>query len=166
MGFWNKLRGLWSSSAAGAAPTGGSPIEPARPSPEEAFTATVIAEALNRSDVERVERVPGDFALRVFRPGTDQPWTLFLGNLFHETREDAPEQRRAKIQRLLASVGDNDDELSWEEAAPRLVPLVRLASFASGVGMTPLARPFAPFVRLLVGLDCEHIPSRWSTGSA
>jgi uncharacterized protein YtpQ (UPF0354 family) len=158
MGFWSKLfGGLGGSTSASGAPSAGSPSsEPARPSPEEVFTATVIAEALERSDVERVERVPGAFALRVFPPGTEQPWTLYLGNLFHETREDAPEQRIAKIHRLFAAVGDNDEDLSWEEAAPRLVPLVRLVSFASGVGVTPLARPFAPFLRLLVGLDCEH----------
>ncbi len=80
---------------------------------------------------------------------------MFLGNLFQESREDAPEEKLARIQRFLSTLTTEVSD-SWEEAAPRLVPLVRLATFGVGLGVIPLSRPFVPFVRVLIGVDSEH----------
>jgi hypothetical protein len=153
MGFWNKLRALFGMSPGGDLE---SPRSPARVTPEEAFTALFLDEARAHPAVERAERIPGDFAVHLFRPGTEQPWTAFLGNLFQEAREDAPDDKVLRIRRFLSTLGSTEPDLSWEEAAPRLVPLVRLATFGAGAGVTPLSRPFVPFVHVLVGVDSEH----------
>ncbi len=153
MGFWDKLRGLLgtTSTAGDAEP----PRAPVRGTAEEAFAALFLDEARAHPAVERAERVPGDFAVHLFRPGNAEPWTAFLGNLFQEAREDPPEEKVLRIRRFLSSLGTTETDLPWEDAAPRLVPLVRLATFGAGSNVTPLSRPFVPFLRMLVGVDNE-----------
>lgn len=87
---------------------------------------------------------------------------MFLENHFLETREMAPEERRARIVASISGIDERRD-LSWAEARENLLPVIRGATFgalppsARAPGMnadaSPLRRSFVPFVDVLAVVD-------------
>lgn len=115
-------------------------------------------EAVLRADprVKRVTRLPDQFGLAVDR-GPDNVHHTFLTNLFAETRELSPEERRKRILYFLSSIGDRHEE-GWEEVQPmlRLVlrPCTANAIFTpDGQLNVPMGRPAMPHLSILVVVD-------------
>lgn len=141
MGFWQSLKKTLSGKAN---------------SPEELFIEEYTAIALEHPDVERVERSPDEpMLLLIFRSDRDAHTQSFLGNIFQETRELSPEQRRERIRRAL-TILDQEEVPSWEDAEGSLVPLVRVESILFNAPAELVSRAFVPFVNLYVGLDHDH----------
>ncbi|MFP2931614.1 DUF1444 family protein [Pyxidicoccus sp. 3LG] len=135
MGFWDRLFGRKAPATepvASPAP----PVNEARSvDPREYLLKQV--EALLRADttVEKVERHPDSYGLNITRAG--RQGTVFLDNLFADTREMPPEQRTQVIQRFLRSLWqEGPDQLPWEEVRERLLPVLRSSTF----GMAQLAQ--------------------------
>jgi hypothetical protein len=87
---------------------------------------------------------------------------LFLKNTYFETRELPPEEKLAAVRRLLDSLSMSH-ELSWDDAAPAIVPLVRITTFGGGLAENLVTLPLAPFVRIFLGVDRETASRRQST---
>ncbi|MCY1018868.1 DUF1444 family protein [Pyxidicoccus sp. MSG2] len=157
MGFWDRLFGRKAPEP-----------QPAVPAPAANAVQTVNpreyllkqVEALLRAEpkVEKVERHPDSYGLQFTRDG--RQGSVFLDNLFADTREVPPEARSQLIQRFLRSLWqDGPDSLPWEEVRQRLLPVLRSATF----GMSQLAqlesdrelvgRRTLPFLRELLVVD-------------
>ncbi|MBF5046424.1 DUF1444 domain-containing protein [Aggregicoccus sp. 17bor-14] len=126
------------------------PSLPAAPSPASdpraLFRAHVEAVLGREPGVDRVAPHREHAGLVVEHGG--QEHVLFLDNLFAETRELSPEERDAAIRHFLAAMlsGSEVDSEDWEEAAPRLLPVLRPASYGVSLevpepGRELLARP-------------------------
>lgn len=151
MGFWQKLSGLLGGAKVEDLSTEAPPI-----SPEQAFAELYLARARAHPLVERVEPVAGEpLAFKLYARGADEPWQVFLGNAFRETRDSTPDEKLAAIERLLSIHDVVDDVLSWDEVRPLLVPLVRMTGFGGAMAGAAelLGRPFVPCLRLFVGID-------------
>ncbi|MCP3140026.1 DUF1444 family protein [Pyxidicoccus xibeiensis] len=137
MGFWDRLFGRKAPAAEPAAPTAPAPTanEARSVDPREYLLKQV--EALLRADttVEKVERHPESYGLNITRAG--RQGSVFLDNLYADTRELPPEQRLHVIQRFLGSLWqEGPDTLPWEEVRERLLPVLRASTF----GMAQLAQ--------------------------
>ncbi len=147
MAFWQKLRGL----------LGASKDTPAQ-SPRELFLAEVEELLHAVPAVASVTRQDGEYGLDVV--DTDgRRQSFFLENLFLESREQSPEDRRESIRRLISFVGRDDVELDWDSAKDRLVPLVRTSTLFPTITYEPMQRPvrrpFAPFLIEAIALDLD-----------
>jgi hypothetical protein len=141
------------------------PAEPGAPdeqdllSAEELFTREVEA-ALRQLPLVRSVTRGDEFSLVVGREeGTH---SLFLRNIFVETRDRTPAERAAIIQRFISFVrrpAEDQDALSFREARGRLVPLLRQVTMFHAIDSeklkVPVRRPFAPFLMECVGIDSE-----------
>jgi hypothetical protein len=135
---------------------GRKPEQTAAPSPHEVFAAEVANVLRQTPGVSGATFDADKFSFAV--EAGDESWTLFLHNLFAETRELSPAARAERIQALVRSVQPAvADELDWDEARPGLVPLLRVATnFAAmpvAADKQPYGRPFLPFLIECVGLD-------------
>jgi hypothetical protein len=146
MSAWGALRKFFGERKAPAK-------DPA--SPHDLFAAEV-QEALRATlRVTSIEYVPADFSL-LFELGGKR--TIFLGNVFAETREKSPKERRQRIERFVQALCTVPArKVDWEEARERLVPLLRGSNMVLHVGSDtdrlPIRRAFAPFLLEFVGLD-------------
>lgn len=142
MGFWKKLFG------------GGEGEAPA--SPRDHFAAEVEACLRQLPQVSTV-KARDDFALDVTITGGGVH-TVFMENTFHETRDMSPDERMVRISRLVSGIGQ-EEELDWESAKERLVPLVRACTVFAGVvpdaDKQPLSRVVLPFLVETVVIDSE-----------
>ncbi len=146
MGWWSKLFGRGKEQEQ-------APVQPRRTA-EDLFVELYMDEARRHPRVVRVERGEGDEMLvRLWTAGSDAPSQAFLKNTFLETRESSPEEKLLAIRRLLSILDLSDEELTWEEASARLVPLLRLDSFAAAGSL--VSQTFAPFLRVFIGVDHE-----------
>jgi hypothetical protein len=113
MSLWGKVRGIFGSNPAAAA----------QASPRDLLAAEVEAALRAMPAVASVGPTPDAYGLIVAHGGKQK--TLFLDNLFDETRDLAPEQRRERIARLLRNLDAPDrDAMSWEEVRPKPAPLL------------------------------------------
>ncbi len=149
MSVWEKVRHFLGSNT--------SPTEPA--SPRELFAAEVEAVIRQSPTVTAVRRKPGEYAFVVSRG--DQEHTLFLDNVFAETRDLDPERRRELVARVVR-IADAPDAtaMSWDEVRAKLAPLLRTPSLFASVeepttDRLPIRRPFAPFLIECVGIDSD-----------
>jgi uncharacterized protein YtpQ (UPF0354 family) len=155
MALWSRIKSMLGKS------------EASEPTAEELFTAEVEAVLAASPHVTAVRRGP-DFSLLVER--ANGPQTLFLANIYAETRDLSPAERAMRIQRFaaIAESVDQDVDLSWDEARERLVPVLRSAtvfqSFAAE--KAPLRRPFLPFLIECVALDSDASMSFVNRGHA
>lgn len=128
----------------------------APPDPRDVFAREVELVLRDDARVTAVERIVEKFALRVNRGGKES--TVFLQNVFAETRELSPAARAEKIRWFLASLPD-DKEWGWEEARQNLVLAVRASTYGAGPGTTGelmpprAAREFAPFLDATLVID-------------
>ena len=151
MSFWSKLKNLFGAAPADAsAPT--ATVE--TPSPKDLF-ADEVKRALVASGATIVRYDREEFSIVGKRGGSE--FTVFLENVFRETRDLQPDQRAARIS-ALGSIGVQSDDLAWEDAKERLVPLVRPVTMFAAVegrpGAKPIvSRPFAPFLIEAMAID-------------
>ncbi len=145
MSFWKRVQGLFGERAEKMS---------AAASPQEIFAQAFAAEAADFPGVARVERDPdATLTLHVWRVGAENPTIMYLSNLYQETRELSPEDKRAKVLRFLGTLEDQDEDWSWESVASSVVPLLRIATFCAGSPFELLKFPFVPHVSLVVGVD-------------
>jgi uncharacterized protein YtpQ (UPF0354 family) len=146
MGFWRKLLGNLEQAPASVAQT-----------PQQLFVEQCLALAARHPRVKRATaRAGDDLAVQLLLDdGSEQ--TLFLANSFWETREASPQDKQARLGVLLGLLDEAGGEPSWEDAAPRLLPVLRTSGFASSAAThkRPVSRPFAPCLRLFLGVDAE-----------
>lgn len=155
MGFWDWLFGRKAKTA-----TPSVPAASAAPAvdPREYLLKQVEAVLRAEPRVEKVERHPELYGLVFTRDG--RQGTVFLDNLYADTREVPPEARPHIIQRFLASLRhEGPDSHPWEDARQRLLPVLRAATF----GLSQLAqleedrelvgRHTLPFLRELLVVD-------------
>ncbi|MBL8720047.1 MAG: DUF1444 domain-containing protein [Myxococcales bacterium] len=116
-------------------------------------------------DDERVSSValdPDEFALRVGVVGREGAFMVYLENFFRESREVDPDLRDAHVLERLAALFSADEEsVSWEVGAERLLPVIRPTGFYVGLsanGQDPALAgcPFLPFVDVYVALDDDQ----------
>ncbi|OJT23960.1 hypothetical protein BO221_16525 [Archangium sp. Cb G35] len=113
-----------------------------------------------RETTQSVTRHEQDFGLRAVISGREV--SLFLHRLHADTRELSPEAREQAIEHFLTALSQTEEKtrLSWEEARPRLRPVLRPLTFGQGL---ELARPghamvgheVLPFLRELISIDYE-----------
>ena len=148
MSFWSKVRGLFGGSGAAAAA--------APRSPEELF-AEAAERALIAGGALVVRHEPETFSI-VVKHG-EREGTMFLANIFAETRDVDPAVRRARITAFASAHLTTEFDLPWEEARERLVPLVRPSTMFvrvahhPGGGKPVLQRPFVPMLVETVAID-------------
>ena len=152
MGLWGKVRKVFGSGEDAA-------TAPATP---QQLLATEMEAAIRGAFPEATVRpAPETLGLLVTRPGhTEQ--TVFLDNVFAETRDMGPEQRRERLARFVRSLDTPDaTAMSWDEVRPKLAPLLRTPTLFGGSlprltgDRVPIHRPFAPFLVECVGIDSE-----------
>ena len=153
MTIWQKLRSTFG---------GGVPPEPhAKPAtPQELFAAQVEEAIRERHPGAVVKRHPEAFGFLLKRGETDR--SLFLDNIFAETRDVPPEERQRRIARFVASLDAPDaSTMSWDEVRPKLASLLRSPSMFNNLPSNfqrdkgPISRPFVPFVVECVGVDSD-----------
>jgi hypothetical protein len=147
MSLWSKLRRLFSPGA-----------PPGEVTSQQLFTAEVVAAARGLLVKATVVEQPAEFALLIqTRTGPENK--VFLTNLFAETRDLAPADRAARIQRFLRPLEQPPvDRADWASVREHLVPLLRTSTHALGspdVAATLLRRPVWPFLIECVGVDAE-----------
>jgi hypothetical protein len=104
---------------------------------------------------------PEGNGLVIARPGKGEA-TLFLDNIFAETRDMDPPQRQERIDRFVRTLGAaTGGDVEWEEARPRLAPLLRGSTMFVHLATVdrhkwPIRRPFVPFLVECVGLDSDE----------
>jgi hypothetical protein len=150
MGLWGKIRQAFGTSQSDGNSN----------SPRELFAAEVEAMVRAMPSVTDVRPAPDAYGILVTRGAHEQ--TLFLDNVFEETRDLDPDQRRERIARLVRSLDTPDaSAMSWKEVRPKLAPLLRtptmFASLPAAVAAdkAPLRRAFAPFLIECVGVDSD-----------
>lgn len=99
--------------------------------------------------------------------------TLGLHNLFHETRELDFEARAALMNRFVrAMLAPRESLDDWEDAADRLLPVLRAATMFASIkeaASSPVMRAFAPHLVEVLALDTpettqillHHVVERW-----
>lgn len=151
MGLWQKIRAAFASDDDDAEPTNAS----ARETPEEQFTSLVLALTRALPFVTSAEPHPHKaFTLSVGLTSGGEAAELYLGNIFAETRELSPEDRRTRVLGLLTAL-EPADPLAWDEARQALVPLLRSVGYVTAAGRAVANEPFAPFLVVALGIDRE-----------
>lgn len=151
MGLFDWLRGRKKevTGTAGA-------VEGATPAdPREELRREVEAVLRARPEVTSVEPAPEGYGFSIKRG--EQEHSIYLDNLFAETRELPPEERRLRILHFL-SILDETGTVDWEEAQPMLRLVLRACTANTlvtpdGKIASPLARPFLPFLSTMVVVD-------------
>lgn len=150
MSFWSKLKGLFGAEDVRA--------EAAPRTPRELF-AEEVERALVAAGTLVVRHEPEDFSI-IVKEG-EHEGTVFLGNIFAETRDVTPAERSARIAALLSARVGADFDIPWEEARERLVPLLRPSTMFALVEHRPghkpvLRRSFVPMLIETVAIDAPQ----------
>ncbi len=160
MSLWNQIKRLFGGAPEPAPESTPSAAEPGAPAKapstrEELFTAEV-ERALVATGAKVVRRLPDEFGI-VAKRG-DSEFTIYLGNTFRETRDVDPAERQRRIAILVGIFPGVEGTIAWEEAAPRLVPILRPATaflaVTSRAGALPVFhRPAAPMLLEAIAID-------------
>jgi hypothetical protein len=171
MGLWDRVRGFFGGKD-GEAEAGEEPHEeeeeaaesepPVAGSPRALFRERVIRMAGELPFIASAEPATDDYAIDVVND-RDEEFRFFLHNLFAETRDFDPEARDAQITRFLSLLGSRPEvPETWEDAAPKLLPVIRVRTFfdISFSGPNPgkrhlVFRPFLPFLSEAIAVDFE-----------
>ncbi|MEU8240293.1 hypothetical protein AB0C07_18760 [Actinoplanes missouriensis] len=125
-------------------------------SPQRRFAQLALRVARNTPGVDRATYQPEEFAIAIHRTGDAGPAHLYLSNVFRETADATPAERRERLERLVRLMASPPAEDTWETVRGKLRPVIRPVTFgaAGPVGMRPpLSRPAMPFLRELVVVD-------------
>jgi hypothetical protein len=126
MGFWDRLFGRKPPVGVPAIPAPKNTVQGVDPREDLLKQVEVVLRADPR--VQKVERHPKSYGLTLTRDGG--PCSVFLANLFADTRELPPEARPQAIQRFLGSLWqEGPGSFPWEDAQKRLLPVLRPATF-------------------------------------
>jgi uncharacterized protein YtpQ (UPF0354 family) len=130
-------------------------------SPEDQFASEVID--LVRAVLGRKAKRLDDFALQIQPPDGGQPVIMNLHNIYAEARQLEGDARTERLRRAVLAMAPQPRPADWREAAPRLLPAVRTASWANAATLNPQASaaipfgtPLVPFVKVLCAIDSEH----------
>lgn len=124
-------------------------------SPRRRFAQLALRVARHTPGVERAVYQPGEFAIAIHRAGTDRPAHLYLSNVFRETEDATPAERRERLEQLIRLMSPMPED-DWETVRAKLRPVLRPVTFgvAGPAGMRPpLSRPAMPYLRELVVVD-------------
>jgi hypothetical protein len=132
-------------------------------SPREKFAQEVLDAVVATRQVESVRYDEAEFAIVYRRRGEDaESGQIFLHNIFRETADLGRRERAQRIKNLVAIVvGSRSAADTWNEAGPKLRPVVRGVSFGLGVpGATTVdspirlvSRPALPYLVELAVVD-------------
>jgi hypothetical protein len=148
MGIWDKVRGAFGSGPSSTTAT-----------PRDLFAAEVEAAIQETFPDASVRPHPDAYGFVVHHEQQDK--SVFLDNIFRETRDVDPERRRMLVARFVRSLTPPEAAaMTWSEVQPKLAPLLRAPTmFTCHPGMTPdrqpVRRPFAPFLIECVGVDSD-----------
>jgi hypothetical protein len=166
MGLWDRVRRFFGGeSSATEEHEDEGPGEGESPlpgSPHALFRERVIGMALELPFIASATPATDDYAIDVVND-QDEEFRFFLHNLFAETRDCDPEARDAQITRFLSLLGNRPEvPKTWDDAAPRLLPVIRVRTFfdLSFSGPNPgkrhlVFRPFLPFLSEAIAIDFE-----------
>lgn len=125
----------------------------------QAFLTTAIEAAGEVEDVELVELVgePEALVLSISVRGREGRSTAYLGNLFRELRGAEAETIRSRLAGFFrTTVHAPDRPAGWDEAAPKLLAVLRSAgirSWAINEPVTPVSEPSQPALVEMLVLD-------------
>jgi len=131
---------------------------------KKAFLEHVLERARAAGGVESASPMDGVFGLEVRLAGESEARMLFLDNLFGDTLDVSPDERDRRVGIFVqAMCARAEEDVDWEEAKDRLLPVIRSVSYLS-LARVPMdrdkpvglvSRGLAPFVRVGVALDSE-----------
>ncbi|WP_165960555.1 DUF1444 family protein [Actinocrispum wychmicini] len=127
--------------------------------PEERFTDEFVSTINRLPGITRITRTE-HFGIEVRRVGETGSHSIFLGNLFAEVKHLDNAERTAAVRQFVTAMFTQPDEPEdWEEAAPRLRPVLRTSSYAQAGQVGGIAVASRPSMRHLVEMlviDHEH----------
>jgi hypothetical protein len=107
----------------------------------------------------------GEFSLLLELPGGPAV-TMNLHNIYAEASQMDADGRAERLRRAVLGMMPGPRPATWKEAARRLLPAVRSASWANAMVLPveapggplrpPFGRPLVPFVKVLCAIDSEH----------
>ncbi|MGZ3418275.1 MAG: DUF1444 family protein [Polyangiales bacterium] len=135
--------------------------KPKRIDAREVFRKEVIAFLRAHEQIEDVESVKDDFALRVKRKD-GMTFDVSLRNFFADTREVAPEDRDELLERMFTPLFEvTTAELTWDEARPLLRTVVRPITFiVDGDGKRSVEHVARNFLPYLIETAVVDLPGR------
>ncbi|QSQ22100.1 DUF1444 family protein [Pyxidicoccus parkwayensis] len=135
MGFWDWLFGRKAPATKPSVPPPATQAAAPSVDPREYLLKQVETILRGEPGVEKVERHPELYGLQFTRDG--RQGSVFLDNLYADTRDVPPEARPQIIQRFLKSLRqEGPDSHPWEDARQRLLPVLRASTF----GMSQLGQ--------------------------
>ena len=158
MSLWKRL---FSRSAPSPVPPASSAAKRNVLSPEALYREEAIRRLHELDGVEAV--TPGDDPLLLTVRVRGSNLDLFLGNVFAETRDLAPDERMVALDGLLRSMTaalEDHSALAWEEVLPQLVPVLRPETYgvvgdSGSLRSVPAGRTVAPFLKAMLVVDSE-----------
>ena len=155
MGMWDRVKRIFDGGS--AEQHDGSPRGPGM-DPRAHFVDLAVSVAEQTYGVTDVVRNADDFSLNLTCNGETS--SCYLGNMFEETRDRSPEERREAVRRFIRSLvtqpTDSDARRAAAEAA--IVPVLRTAALPAEVP-NMLARPVLPFLVETVVIDQDDCMS-------
>ncbi|HYK70872.1 MAG TPA: hypothetical protein VEV45_23230 [Streptosporangiaceae bacterium] len=131
-------------------------------SPEDEFADEVIGLVQDLLGLKATKL--DNFALQIARPG-GTPIQMNLHNVYIEARSVGGDERAQRLRTAILAMVPSTRPATWTDAAPRLLPAVRAASWVAasfssapvtGRSAMPFARPLVPFVSIMCAIDSEH----------
>lgn len=125
-------------------------------SPRDRFAAAALKIARRTPGVLAAQYQPAKFAITVRRAGRSAPTWIFLDNVYTECQGLGRRARLDRLTRFIRIMGAPPVTDTWEEARPKLRPVLRPVTMGlAGVpGMQPpVSRPAWPYLKELVVID-------------
>jgi hypothetical protein len=127
--------------------------------PEEQFTDEFVATIDRLPGIARISRTE-NFGIEVRRLGESGSHAIFLGNLYAEVKHLGAAERTAAVRQFVTAMFNEPEEPEdWDDAAPRLRPVLRTSSYAQAGQVGGIAVASRPSLRHLVEMlviDHEH----------
>lgn len=135
----------------------------------ELFAAEVAEYLRSLPRVTAVNRGPDLFALDLVT-SAGEALRVNLDNVFADTREMSPEQRREQIASFFSVLVPDDEDEGWDLARDTFVPVLRGATY--GIentielpAMTFVRRGFVPYLDVVVAMNRERSTSFVARGT-
>lgn len=126
-------------------------------SPRDRFARQVLRTVQATGRVSSAQYDVADFSIEYRLVGENDSGRIYLENTFRESEQASVQEQSMRIRRLVdAVVGATAGKDTWEQARPRLRPVLRAGTFGAGVVSGPTAlvsRPALPFLIEAVVVD-------------